>query len=161
MNNRHLSDEEFSDLLAGTADETVWSHLQVCEECRGEADRVRDSLAAMNDLGLLWAERAAPAHVPTPLANHARTPLRRLWTIPASLAALLVILFALNISHKRINTVAVEHVEPSAATLAQDNDLMVRINRELSTQVVPQVSAGELRREAAAGQTHAAEQTEN
>jgi len=58
---RHLTDEQFTDLLLGGSPSQVQTHLQECAQCREEADRVSGAIGDFSEQSRMWAERRAAA----------------------------------------------------------------------------------------------------
>ncbi len=78
MDTRHLRDDEFVDWLDGALIETRAKHLEQCERCRAESDRLRS---------LMGTVRAAEVPEPSPLYwdNLSRRVRHRLEAEPARL----------------------------------------------------------------------------
>jgi hypothetical protein len=148
MNNQHLSDEDFSQMLAGCSDAEALRHLESCAQCRGELEDTRASLENMNHLGMLWAEQQAPHRVPLPLHGMSRWSMRSVWLVPATLMVLCVLLLGINRQHER-NADQFNGSSTPRYTVADDNRLMAAIDQELNREVVPQVPVSDLRAPAA------------
>ncbi|MGP8260103.1 MAG: hypothetical protein ACLQM6_09160 [Acidobacteriaceae bacterium] len=58
---RHLTDEQFTDLLMGSGPASVQAHLKACAQCREEAERVSGAIGDFAEQSRLWAERRAAA----------------------------------------------------------------------------------------------------
>jgi hypothetical protein len=58
---RHLTDEQFTELLMGSRPAWVQAHLMECATCREEAERVSGAIGDFAQQSLLWAERRAVA----------------------------------------------------------------------------------------------------
>jgi len=56
---RHLTDEQFTELLMGSRPAWVQAHLVECAACRVEAERVSGAIGDFAQQTLLWAERRA------------------------------------------------------------------------------------------------------
>jgi hypothetical protein len=148
MNALHLSDEQFSDLLAGeTADHATAAHLTTCATCRQELSSMRSAVGDLRELSMRWAEERAP-----------RITVPSRWTlgwqaVPGWSTAAMVLLFGIAIgghvqSPFQPTSTAVNQTQtvtaPTEDELAQDNRLLRSIDQELSEQVRPQVPASEL-----------------
>jgi hypothetical protein len=57
----HLTDEQFADLLLGTNPSAVQAHLKACKQCAEEAERVSSAIGSFEQHSRLWAERRAAA----------------------------------------------------------------------------------------------------
>ena len=148
MTTRHLSDEQFEQLLAeDTGHLAATAHLRECPTCRRELDLVRSSVSHLRDLSLVWAEqRSVRIHPPSRTAM--------LWqSIPhwgLAAAALLLCSVGLGVhvhSAAADATAQVSRYEPappSAHELAQDNQLLQSIDNELHPQIRAQVSVSDL-----------------
>jgi hypothetical protein len=58
---KHLSDEQFTDLLLGTIPPAVTTHLEGCARCAEEAQRVSGAIGSFSFQSQVWAERRAAA----------------------------------------------------------------------------------------------------
>lgn len=139
---QHLTDAEFSDLLAGELpDQPTRLHLAACDYCRTELDSVRESLSSFSLVGTRWAEAAAPARVPVPSRWALGLVPRPNWATGLAATAftgLLVFFYSAPAHHAGpaagTGAVAVAAPAPSNAELAEDNRLMVSIDQELGYQ---------------------------
>ncbi len=134
---RHLTDAEFSDLLAGEAPrEAVRLHLLGCDHCRGELESVRDSMASFAGISTRWAQVVAPGRIPVP----PRWALR-FWAVPSwstglamtALTGLLVFHFdpMNHLGKQTVSAAPIAAPAPSKTELANDNRLMLSIDQEL------------------------------
>ena len=155
MNDGHLTDEQLSELIAG-GDSDARDHLNTCSRCRGEFESLTESLSAFNHLGLLWTEREAARRVPLPLPAMERWRARSLWAIPATLAVIWAVILTVNQANRRSEIPQAGAAFSSSYTMADDNHLMADIDRELNTEVVPQVPVSELRQPGERAQRHPA-----
>lgn len=148
MNFEHLTDEQFANVLAGDhSDLRVRVHVESCAKCQRELTSLGAAVGDLNYASLRWAEqRAARIEVPSRWVLN--------WnSMPgwgATLAGVLIFGVALG-AHVQINqqnavvarpshTIAA----PSDDELAQDNNLMLSIDSELSEQVNGQVPVSDL-----------------
>jgi hypothetical protein len=149
MNTQHLTDEQFSELLAGEiATDKAVSHLNTCPACDRELAHLRCAVSDLRGFSQQWAEQRS---------SRILSPSR--WTLgwhklPAWGAAASVLLcgFALGI-HFQVSTHAPSAeisqsqtmaTAPTDDELAEDNQLLRSIDQELSRQVRPQVPASQL-----------------
>jgi anti-sigma factor RsiW len=149
MNLKHLTDEQFSELLAGeTASNDALSHLSACPACDRELACLRSAVSDLRGFSQRWAEERAPR-----IVSPSRWTLGR-HTLPAWSAAATVLLcgFAMGVHFQAVtrpSPVAISQSQtvataPSDDELSEDNQLLRSINQELSRQVRPQVPASEL-----------------
>ena len=161
MRMEHLTDAEFSDMLAGELpDATTRAHLAGCEYCRGELEVVRGSLADLHAMGTAWARVAAPSRVPVPSRWVLGLGSRPSWGAGLAATAVTgVLAFALSWPGGGVLPSGSAAATDAAAKtdFAEDNQLMVSINQELSDQVQPAVSTSELRTEVRQDERHTAE----
>ena len=139
---RHLTDEQFADLLLGAESSSVQEHLRACPGCFAEAERFSGAVGSFQQQSRLWAERRAsalPRLVPRrePAFAWLRHP--QAWTA-ATLAVVLAAGFGVSIHSNRERPVnpPVAQVQPAAAavtpaTLKADNELLSAIDGELRT----------------------------
>jgi hypothetical protein len=148
IQNAHLTDEQFADLLLGLQSASLQAHLDCCPECAHEAARVCGAISYFNTQSRLWSERrAATRPALTPNSQQAFPWLHRpqVWmatTLAIALAA--AIGFTVRNDHNQAaamqsgvtqSTVAeaVTAAQVSPATLKADNDLLSAIDGELRT----------------------------
>ena len=144
MNFEHLSDEQFANILAGDrSDLSVRQHVESCAECQQELTSVGAAISDLNYASLRCAEqRAARIEVPSRWVLN--------WNAMPGWAATMagVLIFGVAIgAHMQFNQQSVVVTRPthtmsapSDDELAQDNNLMLSIDNELTEQVGPQVS---------------------
>jgi hypothetical protein len=142
MSFNHLSDEQFSELLAGrNSDGCAVLHVERCEACRKELASLGAAVSDLNFASLRWAEqRSSRIAVPSS------------WTLNwnalpgwgATMAAVLIFGVALG-AHMQTSTQIEPTLQPahtiaapSEDELAQDNQLMRSIDSELTEQIGPQ-----------------------
>lgn len=137
---KHLTDDQFTDLLLGTIPPAVQAHLGACPQCSLEAERVSGAIGSFAQQSRLWAERRAAAR---PLQTRDWNPafpwLHRpqAWTV-AGLAVALALGIGISLRPDHVRPVqqrAAARVEPTAAlsptTLKADNALLTAIDGEL------------------------------
>jgi anti-sigma factor RsiW len=139
----HLSDEKFSDILAGETSAEVQAHLAACAECSAEAARLSQAFADFSVQSRTWAERRA-ATQPRLSANRGKDtnslPASRLWA--ATLCALALVFAAGTATRLRHHgsvlpanaTATVFKAPVSPETLKSDNALLSAIDGEVTTQ---------------------------
>ena len=131
----HLSDGQISDLLSGLdPGPALEAHLATCAPCRDEVASLGATLGSFNDVGLRWAELEAPRRIQTPSVwtLHFGRPMWGLGfaTLAAALAVAVSTSFPLRTTPAP-PAAAMTSVEPSATELAEDNRLMLSVNRAL------------------------------
>lgn len=136
---QHLSDEEFSDLLAGEfPDDDTRIHLASCEYCRNELDCVRDTMSSFSGFGTRWANTVAPDRVPVASRWAFRLSAIPSWTTGLAMTALTgILVFSFGpVGHARTHSLSAARVvvSPTNNQLADDNRLMVSIEQELAYQ---------------------------
>jgi hypothetical protein len=100
----HLSDEQFADLLLGTNPSAVQEHLKSCPRCAQEAERVSSAIGSFEQHSRHWAEhRASTRPVLTPVRPPAFEWLYRpqAWTA-AALAIALAVGVTINVRNHRV-----------------------------------------------------------
>lgn len=148
---QHLTDEQFSDLLAGDSPSpAVEEHLSVCEHCRGELAAVQGSLGSFNVFSLAWAHREAARHVQSPSRWALRVASLPPWGIGlAGIGAAFLVAIGLGLPfvHEPEPAVTAQFVipAPSDAEIARDNQLLASIDQELNAEAQLVVPATELR----------------
>jgi hypothetical protein len=148
MNFEHLTDEQFANILSGDhSDLRVRLHVESCTKCQRELTSLGAAIGDLNYASLRWAEqRAARIEVPSRWALN--------WNaMPgwgATLAGVLIFGVALG-THMQFNQQSVVVARPSHTmsapsddVVAQDNNLMVSIDNELTEQVGGQVPVSDL-----------------
>lgn len=149
MTTNHLTDEQFSDLLAGdNAPEAAMLHLEQCEHCATELAELRSAMGSFKEMSMSWAEVEAPRKVHVPSRWEIRRRALPAWSFAA---AMVVAVAAVGINHQLSmrqtdevadnSTVSV----PASRSVAEDDRLLMSIDHELSYQVRPSVSVTDLR----------------
>jgi len=146
---RHLTDEQFSDLLAGeTPSEAVAEHLSGCEHCRGELEAVQGSLSNFNLVSLRWAQQEAAAKVQTPSRWALQAASMPAWAIAltgAAVACIVSVGIGVPFQHEPDQVTAQVVIPvPSDAEIARDNQLMSSIDQELQYEAQLSIPATEL-----------------
>ena len=148
MNFEHLTDEQFANILAGDhSDLRVRLHVESCAKCQRELTSLGAAIGDLNDASLRWAEKRA-ARIETP--SHWVLNWNAMPGWGATVAGVLIFGVALG-AHMQINrqSAVVERPShmlsaPSDDELANDNNLMLSINNELTEQVGGQVPVSDL-----------------
>jgi hypothetical protein len=160
---QHLTDAEFSDLLAGEMPSPATeTHLAACDFCRSELDSVKDSLGSFGSLSTQWAVATAPARVPVPSRWALGLNARPTWATGLAVTALTgLLVFNYGPSGSRVGSgplatsaPVVAAAPPSNAEIAEDNRLMMSIDQELSYRAQPAVSTSDLRADSHHGPHH-------
>jgi hypothetical protein len=146
MTGRHLTDEQFTELLAGDYPFDASRHLHECAQCRWEFNQVQASIADFGSFAIEWAEQRASVSIPAPSAFARAWQPRSAWAAAAVLAA--AVLFGLH-QEKRIQppgaiTVANIHPAHSEQEVAEDNQLMMAIDKEIHWQAESPVAGDSL-----------------
>lgn len=136
MAQHHLTDEEFTDLLAGgMPNHRCTAHLASCEGCRRELEAVGVTLSDFSTGTTTWADQQAPRRVPVPSAWSLRREYLPSWWAGAgavAAAALLAVGLGYTPSRSTVAPAAQQlAMPPSSAELAADNRLMLSIDQEL------------------------------
>ncbi len=160
--NRHLTDEQFSRMLAGESpSRDAEAHLAGCSRCRAEIESVGLALGSFHACGVAWAEREAPRRVHTPSRWRLQLGNRPVWNaglVAATAAA--VFAAGLHLPLHTASTASTPHAvqggvsapvasapavpAPTGAELAADNRLLASIDQELSSPAQPTVPLAEL-----------------
>ena len=146
---KHLTDEQFTELLRGDAPASTAEHVKGCGQCSQEAERVAGAIGSFAQQSRLWAERRAAAR---PMQAYGRQQTSSWQRVAqgavAWVAAAVVLAAGVGLVRKTGQPVAVRepvaalHAAPavSPATLKADNQLLSAIDGELSEDDAP--SAG-------------------
>jgi len=146
MTGHHLTDEQFARLLAGDCDTS--DHLLGCAQCRQELSTVQASLEDFGSLSLEWAAQRASTSI------SARSVLLRgwqsasAWTVAAAAVLTAAILFTGQYQRRtqtpQATSVAVSRAADSDSEVADDNRLMMAIDKEIRGQTQTLISVDEL-----------------
>jgi hypothetical protein len=161
----HLSDEQFASILAGDrSDMRVRLHVESCAKCQRELTSLGAAIGDLSYASLRWAEqRAARIEVPSRWALN--------WNaMPgwgATLAGVLIFGVAIG-AHMQVNqqnavVARPTHTlaAPSDDEVANDNNLMLSIDNELTEQVGGQVPTSDLNVAARPAHRHAIPEVAN
>ena len=142
MTNPHLTEEQFTEALAGDCDFDISRHLQTCPQCQWEIERVQAAISDFTAAGLEWAEQQAPASIPVCSRFVPHWQAVSSWTAAALVAA--AVLFGVH--QERPSQMAAANAIPaverseSAADVADDNRLLAAIDTEIRWQAQSPVS---------------------
>jgi hypothetical protein len=144
MTGQHLTDEQFTELLAGDYPFDASRHLQACAQCQCEFNRVQASIADFGSLAIEWAEQRASVSIPAPSAFARAWQPRSAWAAAAVLAA--AVLFGLHQENRTPGAITVAGIHPahSEREVADDNRLMMAIDREIHWQAESPVAGDNL-----------------
>ena len=149
MNTGHLTDEQFSDLIAGELpNDAAATHLGECAHCRGELEAVRASMTDFNSVSMAWAQVEAPHRVQTPSRWLVRLGSRPSWGlgfVTMAAACLIAVGIQHPFAHPAQAPATIASSEPSTAEIADDNRLMASINQELEYDAQPAVPVSDLK----------------
>jgi hypothetical protein len=142
MTNQHLTDEQFTEVLAGDCDLEVSRHLQTCPQCQWEAKQVQAAICDFRLAGLEWAEHQAPA------ATTARSRFVPRWLPVSSWTAAAIVAAAVlfGVHPERTSPISAVITAPttgraeSASEVAEDNRLLAAIETEIRWQAQSPVS---------------------
>ena len=138
----HLSEEQFSGLLLERSDLLTQDdagareHLAQCAGCRAELERVRDSLASFNAMGLEWAERRSATLGPVRLSAVAGRRLPLVWA--TAMLALVGVLFAgFHLEQQGRETMVAANIPPAAPVTVAGTPQQVVADRASDRAVAP------------------------
>ena len=141
MTGQHLTDEQFTDLLSGEYPIEACRHMKTCAQCRSEFDRVQASIEDFNTLGLLWAQKRPSPRIPPPAAFlHGWQSL----SMRAAAAVLLAGVLFGAWQEKRMQAPLSATTPHSEAQVADDNRLMMAIDKEIRWQADSPVAVDRL-----------------
>jgi hypothetical protein len=154
MTGQHLTDEQLTDLLSGDYTTDASRHMLACARCQGEFERVQASIDDFVTLSLEWAERRASTAISAPSAFLRGWQSANSWAVAAAVLAA-AILFGVH--HGRLLTpdvISVSSSQPaeSATEVADDNRLLMAIDKEIRWQTESPISIDDLT--ASAGRLH-------
>jgi hypothetical protein len=154
MTGQHLTDEQLTGLLSGDYTADARGHLLTCAQCQEEFDRVQASIDDFVTLSQEWAEPRASTSISAPSA------FVRGWQSASSWAAAAAVLAAailLGVHQGRllspdVNSVAGSQSSEPASAVADDNRLLMAIDKEIRWQAESPISIDDLT--ASAGRMH-------
>jgi hypothetical protein len=146
MTGHHLTDEQFSGLLSGDCDTS--DHLLECAQCRQEFKTVQASLQEFASLSLKWAEERASTSISTRSVLLRGWQSASAWTAAAAAVLTAAVLFAGPHQQRQqapqAISVAGNRAADSDSEVADDNRLMMAIDKEMQWQPQTLISATEL-----------------
>lgn len=138
LETRHLTDEQFTDLLLGAAPAEVQAHLGQCSQCAEEANRVCGAIASFQQQSRVWAERRSAASAILTAERRAAFSwfhLPQAWATAAVMFALAAGVGLAVREHHPPQHPDIAAVSPpaqtTAASLKADNALLAAIDGEL------------------------------
>jgi hypothetical protein len=155
MTGQHLTDEQFTDLLSGDYTTDASRHMLACARCQVEFDRVQASIEDFVTLSLEWAERRASTSISAPSAFLRGWQSANSWAVAAAVLAA-AILFGVHEGRLLVpDVISVASSQPaeSASEVADDNRLLMAIDKEIRWQTESPISIDDLT--ASAGRPHA------
>jgi hypothetical protein len=153
MTGQHLTDEQFTGLLSGDYTADARGHMLACAQCQDEFERVQASIEDFVTLSLEWAEPRASTSGPSAFARgwHSASS----WAAAAAVLAA-AILFGVHqggLLSPDVNSVAGRQSVEPASEVADDNRLLMAIDKEIRWQTESPISIDDLT--ASEGRTHA------
>jgi hypothetical protein len=146
MTGHHLTDEQFAGLLSGDCDTS--EHLLGCAQCRQEFTAVRTSLEDFASLSLEWAAQRASTSISTRSVLLRSWQSASAWTAAAAAVLTAAVLFAGQYQPRtktpQATSVAGTQAADSDSEVADDNRLMMAIDKEISGQTQTLISVDEL-----------------
>jgi hypothetical protein len=155
MTGQHLTDEQFTELLSGDYPEDASRHMRACAQCQEEFDRVQASIEDFVTLSLEWAEQRASTSISAPSAFVCGWQSASSWAIAAAVLAA-AILFGIHqdrLVGPDVISVAGSPQSESASEVADDNRLLMAIDKEIRWQPASPISIDDLT--ASPGRPHA------
>lgn len=141
--NRHLNDQEFTDALLREASFEAAVHLRDCDACRKELEELAAGLAQLRTAVVAWSDRT---HATSGVHPVPRWKLPRVAGSAAFAASLVLLTFCLlpavmgrpvGNHSAGIVRAATSPDHPAKVRVAEDNQLLEAVNREISEQVAP------------------------
>ena len=146
MTGQHLTDEQFTELLSGDCPMDASRHMMACAQCQHEFERVQASIEDFVTVSLEWAERRASTSIAAPSAFVRGWQSASSWAAPAAVLAA-VILFGVHregMLTPDVISVAISQPAESASEVADDNRLLVAIDKEIRWQTESPISIDDL-----------------
>jgi hypothetical protein len=155
MTGQHLTDEQFTDWLSGDYTSDASRHMGTCIQCQGEFERVQSSIEDFVTLSLEWAKPRAATSISVPSAFVRGWQSASSWAAAAAVLAA-AILFGLHqgkLLSPDVISVASNQPAESPSEVADDNRLLLAIDKEIRWQAESPISIDDLT--ASAGRPHA------
>jgi hypothetical protein len=146
MTGQHLTDEQFTDLLAGDYTTDASRHMLSCAQCQVEFERVQASIEDFVTLSLEWAEPRASTSISAPSAFLRGWQSASSWAVAAAVLAA-AILFGVHqgrLLSPNVISVASNQPAESASEVADDNRLLMAIDKETRWQTESPISIEDL-----------------
>jgi hypothetical protein len=146
MTGQHLTDEQFTDLLSGDYTTDASRHMLACAQCQREFERVQASIKDFVTLSLEWAERRASTSISAPSAFLRGWQSASSWAAAAAVLAA-AILFGVHqgrLLSPDVISVASSQPPESASEVADDNRLLMAIDKEIRWQTESPISIDDL-----------------
>ena len=150
MTGQHLTDEQFTDLLSGDRTEDARRHMLACDQCQGEFERVQASIEDFVTLSLEWAGPRASTSISAAFVRGWQS--ASSWATAAAVLAA-AILFSVHHGRPDVTSIASSQPAESASEVADDNRLLMAIDKEIRWQTESPISIDDLT--APAGRPHA------
>jgi hypothetical protein len=146
MTGQHLTDEQFTGLLSGDYIGDASRHLLACAQCQSEFERVQASIEDFVNLSLEWAGPRASTSITAPSAFVRGWHSASSW---ATAAAVLAAAILFGVHHGRLLTpdvISLASSQPaeSASEVADDNRLLMAIDKEIRWQTESPISIDDL-----------------
>jgi|GEM_PF-1039540 len=139
---QHLTEDQFASYMVGdAADAAAATHLSTCDQCRAEVERFGVSVQSLNRVSLAWSQ-SRPSN-----SLRIRTSSRGAWRLHPGMTVaswgfatgvllMSAIPLARHLQHPSADTApVVVSAQESQKQIEQDNQLLMAVDRELSTQV--------------------------
>jgi anti-sigma-K factor RskA len=146
MTGQHLTDEQFTDLLSGDYTAEASRHMLACAQCQEEFERVQASIEDFVTLSLEWAKRRASTSISAPWAFIRGWHSASSWAAAAAILAA-AILFGLHqgrLLSPDVISVSGSQPAESASEVADDNRLLMAIDKEIRWQPESPISIDDL-----------------
>jgi hypothetical protein len=148
MTGHHLTDEQFAGLLSGDCAIDTSDHMLGCAQCRQEFRRVQASLEDFAFLSLEWAEQRASTSISTPSVLIRGWQSASAWTAAAAAVLTAAVLFGGQYQRRtqapEATSVAGSHAADSDSEVADDNRLMMAIDKEIRWQTQTLISVDDV-----------------
>jgi hypothetical protein len=155
MTGQHLTDEQFTDLLSGDHTADASRHMHACAQCQCEFERVQASIEDFVTLSLEWAGPQASTSISVPSAFVREWQSASSWTTAAAVlaAAILFGVHQVRLLSPDVISVAGSQSAESASEVADDNRLLMAIDKEIRWETESPIPLDDLT--ASAGRPHA------
>ena len=148
MTGHHLTEEQFAGLLTGDCAADASEHLLGCAQCRHEFSRVQASLEDFASCSLEWAAQRASTSISAPSVLFRGWQSASAWTAAAAAVLTVAVLFAGQYQRRtqapQTTSVAASRAADSDSEVAEDNRLMMAIDKEIRWQAQTLISVDDL-----------------